>query len=586
MKTSSSPVMAELRQFAPVYSTLFGFSLFGPLLYMVAPLYIQQIFDRVALSRSETTLWVLTAIALVIMVMYAALDYLRARTLQRVGVAIDQRLTAVVFDALNRQRVNSAGATSAQPLADINSVRDFVSGPMVGAAFDAFWSPIFIVAMFLIHPALGVMSLVLILATVGLTLLNQFLVSDSSRNSAECASRANDLGGAILRNTETVVALGMLPRMKQGWYRLHLAALGWQTVATNRSHVVQAVNRLLGNSQQILVYALGAYLFLRNELGLGSLMAAMIIMARGLGPISQVIASWRTFAQFSTAVERLDRVLVRGAETTAAITLPRPTGGLDVSRIVGTAPDGEKVIINDVSFAVPARRVLAVIGPSGAGKSCLARFLVGRWRPRRGNITLGDHEMAHWNEDDLGQYLGYMPQDIEMLPGTVADNISRFDPHVATDSAKLTAAASLAGINDLIRELPEGFNTWIGQGGHILSGGQRQRLALARAVYGMPHLVILDEPSSSLDASGEQSLGQALERLKQAGSAVVVITHKLSLLTYCDDVLILNAGTVQALGPRAQIVDRLAKLRPPGTPTLTVVEGGGPLVTEPTRVKR
>jgi PrtD family type I secretion system ABC transporter len=576
MKLKSSPVMAELRHFTPVYFTLFCFSLFGPIMYMVSPLYMQQIFDRVALSRNEATLWVLTAIALVIMVMYAGLDYFRARSLQRVGVAIDARLTAVVFDALNRQRGNTTGAASAQPLIDINGVRDFVSGPMVSAAFDAFWSPIFILAMFIIHPVLGVLSVTLISLSVGLTLLNQFLVSGSSRKQAQCASRANDFGNAIFRNTESVVTLGMLPRVKQVWYRIHHAALGWQSVATNRSQMIQSTNRFIANSQSIMVYAVGAWLFLRNELGMGSLMAAMIIMTRGLGPINQVIASWRAFANFRTAVDRLDDVLRWAGESARTVALPRPTGALDVSRIVGTAPDSEKMIINDVSFSVPAGRVLGIIGPSGAGKSCLARFLVGRWRPRRGQISLGDHEMAHWNEDDLGQYLGYMPQDIELLPGTVADNIARFDPVVTTDSEKLIAAAGLAGINDLIKELPQGFNTRIGFGGHVLSGGQRQRIALARAVYGSPHLVILDEPSSSLDAAGEQALGLALERLKQAGSAVIVITHKLSLLTYCDDVLILNAGTVQAFGPRGQIVDRLAKMRAPGTPALTVVEGSGP----------
>lgn len=575
MKIKTSPVMSELRRFTSVYLTLFLFSFFGPVMYMVSPIYMQQISDRVALSRNESTLMVLTVFALAVMVIYAVLDYLRSRTLQRVGVALDARLTAVVFDALHRQRSNASGTASAQPLIDINSVRDFVSGPIVGAAFDAFWSPIFIIVMFVIHPVFGYLSVVMILLSLGLTLLNQWLVNESSRSSAQCATRANDFGNAIFRNTEPVVALGMLPRVKAVWYRMHHAALGWQSVAANRSFVVQSTNRFIRNSQTIIIYAVGAYLYLRSEIGMGAMMVAMIVMMRGLGPIDQVIASWRSFSNFKGAVERLDDVLEKAGKAARTIMLPRPTGALDVSRIIGTAPDGEKIIINDVSFSVPPGKVLGIIGPSGAGKSCLARFLVGRWRPRRGQISIGDHEMAHWNEDDLGQYLGYMPQDIEMLPGTVADNISRFDPDVSKDSDKLVAAANLAGINDLIKELPEGFNTRVGHGGHVLSGGQRQRIALARAVYGNPHLVILDEPSSSLDAAGEQALGLALERLKQVGSAVVVITHKLSLLTYCDDVLILNAGTVQAFGPRTQIVERLSKVRAAGAPALTVVEGSG-----------
>ena len=575
MKPKVSPVLTELRQFAPVYLALFGISIFGPLMFLMTPLYAEQIMERVTLSRNEATLWVLFSIAMAVMAVYGVLDYLRTRTLQRLGVAIDRKLTAVVFDALNRQRGSVNGAASAQPLIDINSVRDFASGQIVAATFDAFWSPIFIAVMFWIHPLMGYLSVTMVLLSGSLTVLNQLVVSNKSRNSSVCMVRANDFGNAVFRNTESVVALGMLPRVKQVWYRTHTAALGWLSIANNRSNIIQTVQRTVRISQPIVIYTVGALLFLNNEMNIASMTVAMIIMMRGLGPIDQVITNWRSFANFRNALERLDGVIERAGETKRAIMLPRPTGALDVSRLLGVAPDSDKVVINDVSFNVPPGRVLAVIGPSGAGKSCLARFLIGRWRPRRGQISLGDHETSHWNEDDLGQYLGYMPQDIELLPGTVGDNISRFDPNVTKDSEKLLAAAGMAGVHDLIRELPDGFNTRIGQGGHVLSGGQRQRVALARAVYGTPHLVVLDEPSSSLDAAGEQALGLALERLKQAGSAVIVITHKLSLLNYCDDVLIMNAGTVQAFGPRAQIVERLAKVRAAGAPTLTVVEGSG-----------
>jgi PrtD family type I secretion system ABC transporter len=571
MNRKSSLVMAELRPFQSAYMTLFATSFLGPIMYMVAPLFMNQVADRVALSRNESTLWVLTAIALFIMAMYAVLEYLRSRTLQRLGVAIDAKLTAVVFDALNRQRSNSSGAVSAQPLNDISGVRDFLSGSIIGATFDAIWSPIFIVVMFVLHPVFGYLALAMLTVSVALTVLNQYLVADSSRSASQCVGRANEFGSAVIRNTEPVVALGMLPRVKDAWYRMHLAALGWQSVANNRSHVIQAMGKLLRNGQTIFVYAVGGFLFLRNEVSMSTLMIAMIIMMRGLGPIEHVISNWRAFANFRGSIERLDAVLERAGEKIGKVALPRPTGVIDVVRLVGTAPDTEKVIINDVSFSLAGGRVLGVIGPSGAGKSCLARFLIGRWRPRRGSISIGDHDMAHWNEDDLGQYVGYMPQDIEFLPGTVADNIARFDPQVTTGSDQLLAAAAMAGVADLIKELPQGFNTRIGSGGHVLSGGQRQRLALARALYGRPYFVILDEPSSSLDAAGEQALGLALERLKLAGAAIIVITHKLSLLSYCDDVLILNAGTVQALGPRGQIVDKLSKLR---SPALTVVEGG------------
>lgn len=570
MARKSSPLLAELREFRPAYFAILMLSLSGPVVFLITPLYAQQVLERVALSRNESTLYALTFIAAMMMIMYAVLDYLRSRVLQRLGIAIDKKLTSVVFGGLNRQRGISMGSASAQPLNDINSVRDFLSGAVIAAAFDAFWSPVFILAMFMLHPVFGYLAVTVVVISVSLTLLNNWVVHKSSLTSSQCQSRANEFGNSVLRNTDTVVALGMLPRVEAHWYRLHHAALGWQTVASDRSAKIQAANRFVHLSLPITIYFVGALLFLRNEMSIATLIIASILMSRGLGPIERVISSWRSFTNFKSAIERLDGVMEKVSESRRTVSLPPPSGALSVSRIIGTAPNSDKVLINDVSFVVPAGRILGVIGPSGAGKSCLARFLIGRWLPRRGSITLGEREVGHWNEDELGIHLGYMPQDIEMLPGTIAENIARFDPALDTDSQPLIQAANMAGINDLIKEMPQGFNTRVGPGGHVLSGGQRQRLALARALYGNPHFVVLDEPSSSLDASGEQALGLAIERLRLNGSCAVVVTHKLSLLAYCDDVMILNAGTVQAFGQRQQIVDRLIKQK---SPTLTVIEG-------------
>jgi ABC-type protease/lipase transport system fused ATPase/permease subunit len=297
----------------------------------------------------------------------------------------------------------------------------------------------------------------------------------------------------------------------------------------------------------------------------------MTLMVRGLGPIDTVISNWKGYSNVLAALERLDNVLRESQSQSAKVSLPELKGAMSASRIFTFVAGNERPLLNDVSFELGEGRVLGVIGPSGAGKSCLARTLVGALAPRSGTISVGDHDLSHWNEDELGVQLGYMPQDVELLPGTVAENISRFDPSAATDPDLFIAAAELAGIQDLIRSLPQGYNTLLGPNGHVLSGGQRSRIALARAVYGDPNFVVLDEPNSNLDSYAEQSLLTMVQKLKARGATVVVVTHKLNILNVCDDVMVLNNGTVQAFGRRDQIVNRIARPTPP--PSLTVISG-------------
>ncbi len=312
-------------------------------------------------------------------------------------------------------------------------------------------------------------------------------------------------------------------------------------------------------------------MFLNNEVTLANTFVAMTLMTRGLGPIDQVVSNWKSYSNFLSAVGRLDDELRDAQKQPQKISLSQLSGPLAVSRVFAVAAGGDKPLLNDVTFSLGEGRVLGVIGPSGAGKSCLARTLVGAWQPRSGSVAIGDHDLAHWNEDGLGRHLGYMPQDIELLPGTIAENISRFDPAAATDPDLFIAAAELAGIQDLVRSLPNGYNTPVGINGHVLSGGQRSRIALARAVYGEPKFVVLDEPNSNLDSLAEQSLLAMVKQLKAKGVTVVIITHKLNILNYCDDVLVLNNGTVQAFGPRDQIVNRIP--RSTAAPALTLISG-------------
>jgi ABC-type protease/lipase transport system fused ATPase/permease subunit len=288
--------------------------------------------------------------------------------------------------------------------------------------------------------------------------------------------------------------------------------------------------------------------------------AAMIIASRGTGPLEQVINGWRTLSKARGAFERLE-TLVEGDEDRERLQLPRPNGVLNVSHLSARPPGNDRIVLNDVSFKLDAGRVLGVVGQSGAGKSCLARVLVGAWVPLRGTVTLDGNEISHWDQDDLGQYMGFMPQDVDLLPGTIAENIARFrdDPD---QTEKVLEAATLAGVEELIQSLPDGYNTQVGPRGHVLSGGQRQRIALARAVYGSPSFVVLDEPNSNLDANGEEALGRAIEKLRERGATVVVITHKMNLLTFCQEVLVLHEGALHAHSSRDDIISRLPGQRP------------------------
>lgn len=567
----SSPLLNELRAFLPAYATLLAFSFFCPVLYLASPIYVEQIFDRVMYSRNVNTLFVLAAIATFLILMYAVLEWVRKKALGRIGNAIDERLSRVIFETAHR--TGKAGVASRAPttLADFNMVREFLSGNSLTAIFDAFWSPLFIVVMTMVNWLFGVVGLVMIVLTAILAVLNHRLTKADADRYQRLSLKSQEFSQAVARNSEAVRVLGMLPPLRDRWYGLHARMLGWQSAATGRMEIFASITKFMRAYQMAGIYTVGTLLFLNGEVTLANTFVAMTLMMRGLGPIDQVISSWKSYSHFFAALGRLDDVLRNAQAQAAKVSLPQLGGTLLVSRVFAFAGGGEKPLLNDVTFSLGEGRVLGVIGPSGAGKSCLARVLVGAWPPRSGSVAIGDHDLAHWNEDELGRNLGYMPQDVELLPGTIAENISRFDPAAETDPDRFIAASELAGIQDLIRSLPHGYNTPVGLNGHVLSGGQRSRIALARAVYGDPRFLVLDEPNSNLDSLAEQSFLAMLQKLKARGATIAIITHKLNILSYCDDVLVLNNGTVQAFGPRDQIVNRIPRSTAP--PALTVIAG-------------
>ena len=570
---TSSPLLGVLREFSYGYFALLGFGFFLPFLYMAMSLIPMSIMERVSSSRNASTLITLIIIAIVVTVTYTLLEVVRAQVLERMGTVIDQKLTRICFDAFNRER-RGGGGTPAQALADLQTTRRFLCGPSLSAMIDAFWSPLFVIVMFCISGAFGLLILGLLGFSALVSISTHYLVAGHLKAAQRLDGEANEFGLAVSRNAETIRVMGMLPTVTERWYALHSDGVAWRNAAQTRAARIGLVPRVVQNGQMIIVYGLGGFLFLAGQIHIGVLFVVLMMMMRAQGPLQYIINNWSAIQSFWMAAKRLDGLLRAVSVEREHISLPPPKGPLVVSRLVGGPPEVDKPIINDVSFTLLPGRILGVVGPSGAGKSCLGRLLVGIWKSRRGTVVFGEQDLLHWNEDDLGRHIGYIPQDVEFLPGTIAENISRFDP--AASSEKILDAIEMAGIHDIIRGLPNGYSTRLGLGGHTLSGGQRQRVALARAVYGRPRLLVLDEPNSNLDASGEQVLGRTMQAMRDDGAAVIVVSHRVSLLSFCDDLLVLNEGSVQAMGGREQIFSRLPRLR--GAPP--------PLVLQPDQLVR
>jgi PrtD family type I secretion system ABC transporter len=555
-----------LRQHRAVGYGLLLFSFCISMLSIVPTIYMLQLFERVMQSRSEATLLYLSLIAALLLVIWTMLEAIRVRVLQRLAVAVDRKIGPPLFARLNRQTDALPDAARQMVLRDGQVLRDFISSPLVVQALDFLFAPIFVLVAFLFHWILGAALLAIMIVIAGLTILHQRLIGADTLRAQKAQGDAQQFGRAVMQSAEPIRVMGMLPVMTRRWRDLQDDVQGWQEEANRRAAMTAGALRFLRHAYPVMMMGVGVLLFLEQFVGAGAIFAAQLLATRAVHPVDAVLSNARSYWQVRQAVERLDTVLGGVAARPARTPLPRPDGALVVSRVTLTPPHREAVVLSDVSFTIQPGRILGVVGPSGAGKSSLARLLVGAWRPRRGQVVLGGNDLAHHDQDRLGAAIGYVPQDVLMLPGTARDNIARFDSgDGARDGAdeRLHRAIRLAGVGDLIQSLPDGLSTDLGPDGHALSGGQRQRLALARAVYGDPHLIVLDEPNANLDAVGEESLAATLSALRDQGAIVVVITHRMNMLAWCDDVLVLNAGTVHAFGRRDQVLSRLPGYRAP-----------------------
>jgi PrtD family type I secretion system ABC transporter len=527
-----------------------GFSLAINLLVLTSPLYMMQVYDRVLTARSEPTLLYLTLFALACLAILGALELVRSRILVRMGEQFDAVLADRVFTIVLSQ------GRSGQSFRDLDALRTFLTGAGMLALLDAPWTPIYLFLVYLLHPMLGHVALFGVLALLALGLLNERLTRKPLAEAGAEMATSTRFAELSARNAEAVRAMGMLPGLQAIWRGSHTRGLALQSQASDRAGDIAAAAKFVRFFLQVAILGMGAYLVILQECTGGVMIAASIIMGRGLAPVETSIGAWRGFLMARLAYRRLKEEFADLQQDKEPMALPAPTGAVLVEKLVGGPPGVAKPVIAGASFTLNAGSCLGIAGPSAAGKSTLARLLVGVWRPLSGEVRLDHVNIADWRREEVGPHIGYLPQDIELFPASVAVNIARFGK---IDAEKVVEAAKLAGAHEMILELPDGYDTVIGIGGNELSGGQRQKIALARAFYGFPALIVLDEPTSNLDSEGEAAVSRAIEELKQKRRTVVVIAHRLNLLITTDALMVLQKGVITQFGKTSEIMPQITR---------------------------
>lgn len=552
-----------LRRFRPflLYAALF--SLFTNLLLLVPALYMLQVYDRVLTSRSNETLILLTASAAIALAVMMLLDLLRTRLLGIGSLLLDKWLGPVVL----RQVLSGSRATAlpadGNGLRDVEMLRGFLTGPAILALFDAPWMVIFVLVIFLFHPLLGAVAAAGALSLLAVTVLNERFMRKPLRELQQSSREAGHFIELGLRNAEVVSAMGMTQALTRRWEQRNDRVLELQGASSRRSAFMSAFSKFLRQFLQIAMLGAGAWLVVDQHVSGGVMIAATILLGRALAPIELLIAGWKSLVDARGAMQRLNALLAQRERESVPVELPVPTGHLALERVVFAVRGLEKPVIKGISFELPAGEALGIIGPTASGKSTLARLIVGVWKPQAGILRLDGADLANWPRERLGPYIGYVPQDVELFSGTIAENIARLGD---VESSAVVTAAQRAHAHDMILRLPRGYDTPVGEGGGALAGGQRQRIALARALYGDPRLIVLDEPNSSLDADGEEALSTTLREIRQSGATLIVVTHRPSLLINCeaDKLLVLKDGSVELFGPLAEIMARVTRRLPAG----------------------
>ncbi len=536
-----------------------GAGVFSGLINMLAltsSIYMMQVYDRVIPSHSIPTLIGLSLVMLILFAGYGFLDVIRTRILGRVGVSIDNDLRERVMASVLEIPLRGArGGDAHQPIRDLDQIRSFLAGAGPVALFDLPWMPFYLVLVWLLHPYLGMLALGGALLLVCLTALTEYRSREPSRDIVQSGGRRQNFAEASRRNAEAVRALGMSRRVIKMWSGYNDKFLTDQLTVTDVTATYGTISKVLRLVLQSAVLGLGAYLVIGGQASAGVMIAASILVSRALAPIEIVIGNWRGFIGARQSAARLSQMLLSMPERKETLALPRPASTLHVEGLMVAPPGQQTIVVNNVSLKLDKGSGLGVIGPSASGKSSFARALIGAWAPVRGSVRLDGASLDQWDPDALGVHIGYLPQDIELFEGTVAENIARFIPDASSQS--VIEAAQQACAHDMILRLPQGYDTQIREAGMALSAGQRQRVGLARALFGNPFLVVLDEPNSNLDSEGDAALTTAIQSIRDRGGIVIVIAHRPSALNGVDQILVMNAGQAQAFGPKDEILPKV-----------------------------
>ncbi|KAB2848742.1 MAG: type I secretion system permease/ATPase [Hyphomicrobiaceae bacterium] len=554
-----SELRAALASCRGAFLATAGFSLIINILMLTGAIFMLEIYDRVLPSRSIATLIGLSVIAGILFAALGLLDLIRNRLLNRAGIAIDEALSTRVFDVVVRLPVRAGNrGDGLQPLRDLDAIRSFLSSMGPTALFDLPWLPFYLLIVYAFHPVLGLTALIGAMVLTALTLLTEALSRQPTRDITTHGMNRIGLAEACRRNAEVLAGMGFASRLGDLWRSSNERALASQRRAGDIAGGLGAIARVLRMILQSAVLAVGAYLVIIQQASAGIIIAGSILAARALAPVDTAIANWRGFIAARQSWKRLGGLLAKLPRHAAPMKLPPPSTKFQVENVIVVPPGEQKVVVRDVAFALNRGQGLGIIGPSGSGKSSLARVLVGAWLPAAGRIRLDNSALDQWAPEDLGQHIGYLPQDVELFAGSILQNIARFDAQA--DPEAVIKAAKAADVDGLIRSLPgdKGYDTQIGEGGTTLSAGQRQRVALARALYGDPFLVVLGEPDASLDQMGEQALQQAIRGVRERGGIVIVVSHRQAVLGAVDHLLVLEQGRPVVGGPKELVQQRLA----------------------------
>ena len=557
---NKKPVVSELKKSllsAKKSFIMVGlFSMFINILMLVPPLYMLQLYDRVLGSRSQDTLIMLTLIVVVLFITMGLLEVVRSRVLVRVGNKLDSMLSQRIFDNLFELERKAPGRSSSMPLNDLTQVRQFMTGNGLFAFFDAPWMPIYIIVLFIFHPAFGFFAIFAAIVLVGITVANEYSTKEKLAEANNLSRASTIYVDSNIRNAEVVNAMGMRNNISKIWADKYYGFLNAQNIASDSAGVWSNLSKSLRVMFQSLILGLGAYLAINMEVTPGMMIAASIIMGRALAPLDLIIGSWKGFSSARSSYERIEGLLNDFPKDKEYMQLPAPKGEITLENVVVIPPSGTVPSLKGISMKIEKGDVVGIIGPSAAGKSSLARVMLGLWPLTNGVARIDKADISQWNREDLGQYVGYLPQDIELFEGTVSQNIARFGE---VEPEKVVEAATKAGVHEMILKLPEGYDTKIGPGGASLSGGQRQRIGLARALYNNPVFIVLDEPNSNLDDVGEAALVEAIKTIRAGGTTVVIITHRTNVLQATNKLALINNGVLELYGNTNDVLNAIAQ---------------------------